>query len=177
MPTCPKCGAEIAEGDNFCTRCGTRFTELPQSQITVGSSIEDEVRNVIVKRFDAIKNRDEATVRALIDEHFSKFDDWSPYRRQEVAEALQNEFSAFKVLSNYNYELSNFEVNVIGNVAVATFTIHYVVTMRNMPFDVLSRVTSVLRKQDSEWKVVHEHLSRFPEEAQRQSQRRGRFPF
>ena len=184
MPTCPKCGAEVPAGDNFCIRCGTSITETLQSQTTVESPstvlspIENEVRNVIVKRFDAIKNKDENTLKALIDEHYNKFDDWSPYHRQEAAEALQNELSAFKVLSNYNYELNNFEANVIGDIAIATFTIHYVVAMRNMPFDVLSRATFVLRKQDSGWKVVHEHLSRFPEEAQRQSQRRGgRFPF
>jgi len=52
--------------------------------------------------------------------------------------------------------------------AVATFHIHYQGTIRNKPFEVTSRVTSILRREDSGWKVVHEHFSRFPETAQQQ---------
>jgi ketosteroid isomerase-like protein len=130
--------------------------------------MEDAVENTVVKRLDGIKNRDEATVRALVDERYSKFDDWPPFARQEAKEALENEFGAFKVLSDYNYQLENFEANIFGDVAVATFHIHYQGTIRNKPFEVTSRVTSVLRREDSGWKVVHEHFSRFPEAAQQQ---------
>jgi ketosteroid isomerase-like protein len=96
------------------------------------------------------------------------FDDWPPFARQEAAEALKNEFGAFKVLSDYGYQLENFEASIFGDVAVATFHIHYQGVIRNKPFEVTSRVTSVLRKEDSGWKVVHEHFSRFPEETQQQ---------
>ena len=132
------------------------------------ASVEDEVKNTVVKRLDGIKNRDEATVRALIDEQYNKFDDWPPFGRQDGTKALENEFGAFKVLSNYSYELKDFEANVFGDTAVATFTIHYQGQIRNRPFDVTSRVTSVLKKQDSGWKVVHEHFSRFPETTRQQ---------
>lgn len=179
MPKCPNCGAEVNEGEGFCGRCGTKLTGSSQAQTGAVSPVDDEVKNAVVRRLDGIKNRDESAVRALIDERYSKFDDWPPYRRQEAAEALENEFGAFKVLSNYNYELKDFETDILGDAAVATFSIHYQGTMRNTPFEVTSRVTSVLRKQDSGWKVVHEHFSRFPEEGQQQRQfsRRGRFPF
>ena len=106
-----------------------------------------------------IKNKDEAAVKALMDESYNKFDDWAPYERQEGEQALQNEFSAFKVLSNYTYELRDFKANALRDLAIATFTIHYQGTMRNQQFNVTSRVTTVLRKQDSAWKVVHEHLA------------------
>jgi ketosteroid isomerase-like protein len=140
--------------------------------------VEDDIRSVIVKRFDGIKNRDESAVRAVIDEGYSKFDDWPPYQRQEAAEALQNEFGALKVLSNYNYELKDFQTKVLGNTAIATFSIRYQATMRNESFDITSRVTTVLKKQDSGWKIIHEHLSRFPEQVQQQRQfSRRRFPF
>ena len=130
--------------------------------------MEDEVKNTIIKRLDGIKNKDEAAVRAVIDEHYSKFDDWPPFERQDAAKGLENEFSAFKVLSNYSYELKDFEASVFGDTAVATFTIHYKGQIRNRPFEVTSRVTSVLKKQDSGWKVVHEHFSRFPEQTRQQ---------
>jgi ketosteroid isomerase-like protein len=127
--------------------------------------MENNVKNTVIKRFDAIKNKDEAAVRALMDEQYSKFDDWPPFGRQDAAKAMENEFGAFMVLSSYSYELQDFQANVLGNTAVATYTIHYKATMRNRTFDVTSRVTTVLTKQDSEWKIVHEHYSRFPEQA------------
>jgi ketosteroid isomerase-like protein len=181
---CPTCGTENPEGNAFCNKCGSKMAGSTQSQSASQSppvsNVEDEVRSVIVKRFDGIKNKDEKAVTALLDESYSKFDDWPPYQRQDRAEALKNEFSAFKVLSNYTYALKDFKDTVLGEVALATFTINYKATMRNEQFDVTSRVTAVLRKQDSSWKLVHEHLSRFPTERQPDQQRqfgRRRFPF
>ena len=129
----------------------------------IESTIEVDVTSVITKRLDGIKNKDETVVRAIVDESYNKFDDWPPFRRQETEEALKNEFGAFKVLSNYSYELKDFKANVFGNVAVATFHLHYQGEIRNRRFEIDSRVTSVLKRQDSEWKIVHEHFSRFPE--------------
>jgi ketosteroid isomerase-like protein len=184
---CPTCGKENAEGNVFCNWCGTKLAGSTQSQSASQSpqnqpvsNVEDEVRNVIVKRFDGIKNKDEKTVTALLDGSYSKFDDWPPYQIQQCAQALQNEFTAFKVLSNYTYELKDFKATVLGEVALATFTVHYQANMRNQQFDVTSRATAVLKKQDSTWKLVHEHLSRFPTERQPDQQRqfgRRRFPF
>ena len=147
---------------------GTRLIELSENQANVDSSLEGEVEKTVIKRLDGIKNKDESTIKALIDEHYSKFDDWPPFKRQEATEALENEFSAFKVLTEYTYELKDFRANVLGDIAVATFHMHYHGVIRNKPFDVNSRVTSVLRKDDSGWKVVHEHFSRFPEETRQQ---------
>jgi hypothetical protein len=93
---------------------------------------------------------------------------WPPFTRQEAAEALNNEFGAFKVLSNYSYAIKDFETNVLGDTAIATFVIHYSGVIRDKPFEVTSRVTSVLKKRDSGWKVAHEHFSRFPENTQQQ---------
>ncbi len=168
MPQCLKCGKEVGEGDSFCKSCGTKLIGSPENQTKAGSPTGEGVENVVIRRLDGIKNRDEEAVRALVDERYSKFDDWPPFARQEAAEALKNEFGAFKVLSDYSYQLENFEANTFGDVAVATFHIHYQGAIRNKPFEVTSRVTSVLRKEDSGWKVVHEHFSRFPEGTQQQ---------
>jgi ketosteroid isomerase-like protein len=168
MLKCPNCGREIAEGDNLCKYCGTKLADLHQNQASAGSSRESDVEKAVVNRLDGIKNKDEGTIRAVIDERYSKFDDWPPFRRQEATEALENEFGSFKVLSGYTYELKDFHANIFGDVAITTFQIHYQGVIRDKPFDINSRVTSVLNKQDSVWKVVHEHFSRFPEETQQQ---------
>ena len=186
---CPTCGKENAEENVYCNWCGSKMVGSTPSQSASqnppvnqpASNVEDEVRSVIVKRFDGIKNKDEKAVTTLLDESYSKFDDWPPYQIQQRAQALQNEFTAFKVLSNYTYELKDFKATVLGEVALATFTVHYQANMRNQQFDVTSRVSAVLKKQDSTWKLVHEHLSRFPAERQpdqqRQLGRRRGFPF
>ena len=129
--------------------------------------VEAEVANVITERLNGIKNRDELAVRAIVDERYNKFDDWPPFRRQEAAETLRNEFGAFKVLSEYDYEVKDLKVDVFGDVAVATYHISYQGKMRNKRFEINSRVTSVLRRQDLSWKIVHEHFSRFPEMTRR----------
>jgi len=175
---CPNCTREIADGDTYCKYCGTSLagssqppsagTQTSGTQSGAGSSMDSDVENTVRRRLDGIKNKDESTVRALMDEHYSKFDDWPPFKRQEAAEALENEFGAFKVLSSYSYELKDFEANVLGDIAVATFQMHYQGTIRNRPFEVTSRVTSVLKKENSGWKVVHEHFSRFPDQAPQQ---------
>ena len=140
--------------------------------------MDDDVKNIVAKRFDAIKNKDENTVRSLFDERYTKFDDWPPFGRQDAAKAMENEFAAFKVLSSYSYELQDFQANVFDNSAVATFSLHYKATMRNRPFDVTSRVTIVLAKQALEWKIIHEHYSRFPDDMGQRfmSPRRGMQP-
>ena len=162
----------------FCNNCGTKLVGASAGQGAV--NVDESVRSIIVKRFDAIKNKDEAAVSALMDDGYDKFDDWAPYQRQERADALKNEFSAFKVMSNYTYDLQALKTTVLGGSAIATFTVHYQTSMRNQQFDVTSRVTTVLKKQDSTWKIVHEHLSRFPREgpeSQQQPQRRRGFGF
>jgi len=175
MTKCPNCGTENVDNNIFCGHCGTKL-------VLTG---EDDVKSAVVKRFEALKSKDEATLKTLVDASYTKYDDWPPYQRQEGAQALQNEVSAYKVLSDYTYELTDFKANLIGDIAVATFTLHYKGTMRNQQFNVTSRVTTVLKKQDSAWKVIHEHLSRFPEQGQWQQQQQygrrrgfgGRFPF
>jgi ketosteroid isomerase-like protein len=139
------------------------LSESASTENKIGSTIEADVVSLITKRLDGIKNKDEKVVRSIVDESYSKFDDWPPFRRQEAEEALRNEFGAFQVLSNYTYELKDFKANVFGDVAIATFQLHYQGEIRNRHFEVNSRVTSVLKKHDSDWKIVHEHFSRFPE--------------
>lgn len=168
---CPKCGRESGEEYHFCKYCGAELSSPVASQDQGGSpdepSVEAEVATTLTQRLDGIKNQDENVVKALIDESYNKFDDWAPYARQEEDEALKNEFSAFKVLSNYDYKLSDLKVDIFGNVAIATFNLVYQGTLRGRRFTIASRVTSILRKRGTGWKIVHEHFSRFPDDAKR----------
>ena len=165
---CPNCGKEVFEDYNFCKYCGAHLDKIKASPTITTNPLEEEVTKIIVKRLDGIRNRDEKIVNNIIDiGKYSKFDDWPPYNRQTGDEAIKNEFGAFKVLSNYNYDLKDFKADIIGDTVIATFLLHYSGAMRRKPFEVYSRVTTILEKHDSEWKIIHEHFSRFPQERQR----------
>ena len=167
MAKCPNCGEEVGEEYYFCKFCGAKLGAAAPTMPDVVQPAEDNVKNAVLRRFDALKNRDENAMRGLVDTQYTKFDDWPPHRRQEAEEALRNEFGAFRVLSNYSYEIKDLDVKIFGDAAVATFHVRYQGEIRNRRFEVVSRATYAFAKRSGEWKLVHEHLSRFPEERRR----------
>ncbi|MBS7653162.1 MAG: zinc-ribbon domain-containing protein [Candidatus Bathyarchaeia archaeon] len=159
MPYCPSCGAEVGETDNFCRRCGARLKELEYPPGTP----EAAVKSVIIGRIEGIKRRDPEAISNLVDrERYTKFDDWPPYELQGP-EALEREAEALRVLKEYTYETMNWKINILGDAALAAFTIRYRGTIRDRDFDLRSRVTAVLAKSGDVWRIVHEHWSRSPE--------------
>ena len=163
MVTCPKCGREVEEGSYFCKFCGATL-ESPSKE----SSSPSELRGIVERRLNAIRTRDKDILEEIVEESvYTKFDDWPPFTRQDSKQALDNEKGAYKVIRKYDYELKDYWENVLDDVAVVGFYIHYWGTIRDQSFDVNSRVTIILKKQDQSWKVVHEHWSRFPETRQR----------
>ncbi|MGB9854621.1 MAG: YybH family protein [Candidatus Bathyarchaeales archaeon] len=139
---------------------------------------EDEVKAVLTRRIEGIKKKDAQSIADLVDkDRYTKFDDWPPFERQGL-EALNREAEALKVLKEYDYEISEWKIDIINNVAIASFIINYRGTIRDLNFSIKSRVSTVLTKADGEWKLVHEHWSRFPQAWQEQPLRqRKRFPF
>jgi hypothetical protein len=170
MVTCPKCGKEVEEGSYFCKFCGaTLVTSSETGSITSEKgSISSEVRVIVDKRLKAIQTHDEDIIGEIMDKSmYTKFDDWPPFNRQDSTEALENEKGAYKVIRKYDYEIIDYKEDMLDGTALATFHIHYWGTIRDRDFDVNSRVTLVMKKQDQLWKVIHEHWSRFPETKQR----------
>jgi ketosteroid isomerase-like protein len=155
---CPNCGKEIQEGSYFCMFCGFKVVSEEKALPA------DIVRNVLIQRIDAIKNRDAKVLESLIDkERYTKFDDWPPFSLQS-SEALENEAKAFKVLKEYTYETRSWKIDIYGDFAIATFIIRYQGKIRDLNFNIKSRVTVFLAKDEEKWKIVHEHWSRFPQD-------------
>jgi len=152
---CPNCGKEIGEGSIFCQYCG--FKLVSEQNLTV----EDVIRNVLIRRIDGIRYRDANAIAGVVfKEKYTKFDDWPPFELQE-SEALANEAKALKALKEYEYETRSWKTTVLGDSAVTTFIIRYRGKMRDLDFGVQSRVSAFLTKINGEWKLVHEHWSRF----------------
>jgi ketosteroid isomerase-like protein len=175
---CPKCGAEVAENESFCRSCGVRLSQ-PE---TVPGTSEDAVKAVITQRIDGVRRKDAEAILKVVDkERYTKFDDWPPFERQGP-EALESEAEAFKVLKEYGYEIVNWKVDVFGDMSLASFIINYRGVIRELSFNIKSRVTAFLVNEGGEWKLLHEHWSRFPEQQRQREQwqgqrRRRQFPF
>jgi len=138
--------------------------EMEEVEIVGDAAPEEAVRAVLTQRIDGIKNKNARSIAGLVDvERYSKFDDWPPFERQDSS-ALDREAEAFKVLKEYDYELTDWKVNVFSDAALASFIINYHGKIRDLKFNIYSRVTSFLVKRDGSWKIIHEHWSRFPEQ-------------
>ncbi|MGC8940313.1 MAG: hypothetical protein ACP5KU_07455 [Candidatus Bathyarchaeia archaeon] len=80
---------------------------------------EDTVKTVLIRRIEGIKKKDAQSIADLVDkDRYTKFDDWPPFERQGL-DALNREAEALKVLKEYDYEISEWKVDVINNVAIA----------------------------------------------------------
>lgn len=146
MPKCPKCGAEVSETDNFCWSCGTPLRK------TVPVTPENAIKSVIIARIEGIKNRNSKTIRETVDEeNYAKFDDWPPFNRQEL-DALKREADALRLLKKYNYEISEWKINLFDDAAVASFIINYSGQIRSRKFHIKSRVSMFLIRENDEWK-------------------------
>ena len=130
-----------------------------------------EVESTIVAFFEAGKDKE---LSALADFHypgdlFSKFDENPPYSRQNSADAFVYEQAAFANISDYSYQIQDLRVDLVESVAIATFYLAYAgmfvndYSFEGSPVNSRARVTMVLTKGPEGWKIVHEHLSRFPE--------------
>ncbi len=156
MLKCPNCGREIEEDYRFCKYCGQELT--PKSD----ASTAEEIKNTVIQRIEAIKNREAKSIASLVfKEKYSKFDDWPPFDLQD-SDALRSEADALKALKEYNYETRGWRVEIFGDMALATFIIRYRGRIRNLDFNIQSRVTEVLLRQGQSWQIIHEHWSRFP---------------
>jgi DNA-directed RNA polymerase subunit RPC12/RpoP len=153
---CPNCGKEVPDEANFCKYCGVKLVK------DVQLSPRDIIRNIVIRRIEGIRNRDPGAIQALVDQaNYTKFDDWPPFYLQE-SEALKNEAKALKVLKEYDYEIRSWKIQIFGDSAIATFIIRYRGLIRDLKFDIESRVSVFLLKTDGEWKILHEHWSRIP---------------
>ncbi|KYH42850.1 MAG: hypothetical protein AYL33_000100 [Candidatus Bathyarchaeota archaeon B63] len=153
---CPNCRKEVPDEANFCKYCGVKLVkdaELPPRDI---------IRNIVIRRIEGIRKRDPKAIESLVDPaNYTKFDDWPPFYLQE-SEALENEAKALRVLKEYDYEIRGWKIQVFGDFAVAAFMIRYRGLIRNLKFNVESRVSVFLSKAGGEWRIIHEHWSRIP---------------
>jgi len=119
----------------------------------------DDVRATIERHYAAIHAND---IELVISHHLRDFtmyfsdgtilweSDWS-----EVSERM----GATVNLGTPNVRMSNFDAQIYGNVAVATFYLVGTNTVGGKTRNVTNRVSAVWVKDGSEWKEAHHHES------------------
>jgi ketosteroid isomerase-like protein len=130
-----------------------------------------DVENTIRAFFEAGKNKDLTTLAGFHASHdlFTKFDENPPYSRQNSEEAFMYEQAAFANITDYSYSIDELRLDLLGDVAIASFYLSYSgmfvndYSFEGSPVRAKTRVTMVLSRTHDGWKMVHEHLSRQPE--------------
>jgi ketosteroid isomerase-like protein len=139
-----------------------------------------EVTALIRSFFEVGKNKE---IDSLMGFHspaslFTKFDENPPYARQNSEEAFILEQAAFASISDYEYKIEDLRIDLVGDVAIATFYLTFMgVVVNSYSFEGTtvgskSRVTMVVAKFGDGWKIAHAHLSPFPDISKSERQRR-----
>ncbi|MEM2095635.1 MAG: nuclear transport factor 2 family protein [Candidatus Caldarchaeum sp.] len=129
----------------------------------------DEVVNTIKVSLEFSKNGLVDEVLELHHQDYTRFSDLPPFRLQSRDEALKLKLSLMTELVDFEYRMTEPKVVIMGDVALAVFTMRYRgMAVNNYAFegrmvDAAVRCSVVLRRVGRSWKILHEHVSRVPE--------------
>ncbi len=133
---------------------------------------EEIVRSAVLSAFEVGRSKDFGKLARLHadDVRFSKFSDTAPYSRQTAREASMYEEMAFANISDFKFSIENLKIDFFGDVAIATFIVEYRgilvddYTFTGRTLNWKSRATMVFQKRRDAWLIIHEHLSKMPEQ-------------
>ena len=131
----------------------------------------NDVESTIRAFFEAGKSKDLAALAGFHASRdlFTKFDENPPYTRQNSDEAFVYEQAAFANISDYAYSVDGLRIDLLGDVAIASFYLNYTgmfvndYSFEGSPVRARTRASIVLARTPKGWKMVHQHFSRIPE--------------
>ena len=131
-----------------------------------------DVEALIRAFYDAGKSKDLTNLSGFHAprDQFTKFDENPPYTRQNAEEAFIYEQAAFANITDYDYSIDDLRIDLFGDVAIATFYLSYTgmfvndYSFEGSPVRARTRATMALARTPKGWKMVHEHLSRMPDQ-------------
>ncbi len=134
------------------------FLGLLGSSLALADDAAD-VRATIERHYAAIN---ENNMEAIISHHledFTMFPGDGGVRWESDWAAVSERMGATVELPVLNVRMSNFDAQIYGNVAVATFYLVGTETRGGKSRDVTNRVSAVWVKSGREWKEAHHHES------------------
>ena len=119
----------------------------------------DDVRATIERHYTAINAMDMEAISSHHLEDFTMFFTDGGVLWESDWEAASKRMGATVDFGTLNVRMSDFEAQVYGNVAVATFYLVGTNTKGGKTRNVTNRVSAVWVKDASEWKEAHHHES------------------
>lgn len=103
-------------------------------------------------------------VRDLIDEHaFFRYNDGDFEGRAAIQAAFEKSWRGDPTVKKARFYLSDIKVLTTDqNTATATYTFHWEGSQGDQTFAIQGRGTRVIARDHRGFRIVHEHLSRFP---------------
>jgi ketosteroid isomerase-like protein len=92
---------------------------------------------------------------------FTKFDDWEPLTRQDAVAARKGESEGLAAATSFKANAEDLKVDVFGNVAIATFVMNYTIEAAGTVTAARARSTVAFARDQTGWKIIHEHHSAF----------------
>lgn len=129
---------------------------------------KDEITELINTFFNSGKTKNLAplSVIQLDDARFSSYSDVPPLELKDFATTIALQQLRFVSISDYEYELKNFKIDLFDNFAIVTFLVRQTgmivdnYSFRGQHFSMESRASFVVMKT-SKWKIIHLHLSKY----------------
>jgi len=131
----------------------------------VQSKISPESVVHFLNHFESLaENEDFELIKDLIDETaYFRFNDGDFIGRQAIQAAFEKTWRGDPTIRKARFYLSDIVVVTVDQTtAVATYTYNWEGSQGGREFIIRGRGTRVLIKDDSGFRIIHEHLSRFP---------------
>ncbi|MEO9319747.1 MAG: nuclear transport factor 2 family protein [Nitrososphaera sp.] len=126
-----------------------------------------DIEALLTQYFELAKTKELEIIERYLSPRFQKFGDSVPYEKRSRERALMLEQLYFASVSDFDFKISDLEIDVAGERALATFVLDtsgMVVddySFRGAAVKSRLRVTVVLEKNQDGWKMLHQHMSRF----------------
>ncbi len=131
--------------------------------MSTASTPQDVVR--FLEHFEALAQQEDfSLLRDLIDERaFYRFSDGDFVGHAAIQAAFEKTWRGDPTVVKARFYLSDIVVLTTDEAsASATYTWHWEGSQGAQRFGIQGRGTRVLVRRDGQWRIVHEHLSRWP---------------
>ena len=127
----------------------------------MNETAQDEIRALIERRIDAIRNKDAAAAIDCLSEDVVAFEMIPPLALPAGAVRNEQGFAAWLAgFEEVDVELSDLRIEAVSNLAFAHSLNHLKGTRAGgSPVSLWMRSTLGLRREAGEWRIVHAHTS------------------
>ena len=144
-----------------CIWCGACRSHAPTGATAHSAKEQVAIQRRLQEIFDAAAKKDLRRLESyhLYGPRFSKFAPESAARLDAEA-ARQGENDAFTRINDFSARADDLKVDLFGDTAIATFVLNYSFLMETNRFNRQALTTLVFVKDNGNWKITHEHISR-----------------